>query len=68
MVTDDPAKALSLVQRGEDVVLIVSDLSVPPLGAQQGPGRLALMVGDSADPATQSAARAMDEELFSSRR
>jgi hypothetical protein len=67
MVTDDLDEALRLVQQGADVVLIVGEeTSVPPI--RQGTGRLAVMVGDPADPATRSAAGEMDEELFSTRR
>lgn len=67
MVTDDPVQALELVRQGTKVVLIVNgETVVTPI--DEGDGRLAIFVGDPSDPATQAAAREMDEELFSSRR
>ena len=72
MVTADPDEARAAVDRGEKVVLIVA----PPAGAPGDdrlgdahpdggrPGRLAVFVGDAADPAAWEAAAAMEGELF----
>lgn len=66
MVLDDPAAARTALAQGSDVVLILApDVEMadrqpgPP-----GPGRLAVMVGDPADPAVRRAAGEMDAELF----
>ncbi|HUE60018.1 MAG TPA: hypothetical protein VMO88_10580 [Acidimicrobiales bacterium] len=67
---------MDLVARGEDVVLIVAceagtdadDSAKPAIPPCHGPGRLAVLVGDAADPATVAAAEEMDNELFSTRR
>lgn len=63
MVTADPGEAEGALGRGEKVVLIV-----PPgaegAAAAARPGRLAVLVGDPADPAVWAAARAMTGELF----
>ena len=63
MVTADGEEAQAALERGERVVLIV------PGGTGCGapsavPGRLALFVGDPADPAVWDAASAMAVELF----
>ena len=61
MVTDDPEVALSAVARGCRVVLILGpDAPVTPAQA----GRLAVMVGDPADPAVRVAASEMEAELY----
>lgn len=63
MVVDDLEAALRLVGSGANVVVIL------PEGTQcgelsEGPGRLAVLVGDPEDPASREAASAMDAELF----
>ena len=72
MVTDDAAVAMELLARGVDVVLVVATDSgatpAPMNPSGQTRGRLAVMVGDTSDPATMAAAREMDAELFNSRR
>lgn len=62
MVVDDPAVAARMVGAGMDVVLIVGPGGDPV--AAEGPGRLAVMVGEASDPAVQAAAAEMDGELF----
>jgi hypothetical protein len=63
VLTDDPDRARALVAAGREVVLMVAPGSDPvPFGG--GPGRLAVIVGDPADPAVRAAAEAMDRELF----
>lgn len=65
-VVDDMAAASELVASGSDVVLLVAEDSEP--GAlPDGPGRLAVMVGDPGDPGTVAAAKAMYSELFARR-
>lgn len=63
VVVDDPDVAIRLVGAGANVVLIVSEGAVHG-EAPDGPGRLAILVGDPGDPATRAAAAAMDAELF----
>jgi hypothetical protein len=63
VVVDDAGSALALVAAGERVVLVVTP-DAPAVLDPGGPGRLAVMVGDPADPAVRAAARAMDAELF----
>jgi hypothetical protein len=66
MVVDDIATAFALVASGTDVVLMVpEDADCGPI--PEGPGRLAVMVGHPADPATRAAAEAMHAELFAPR-
>lgn len=61
MVTDDPEEALSALARGWRVVLIVRPGSPgPPARA----GRLAVLVGDPANPAVRAAAAEMEAELY----
>lgn len=63
VIVTDPDEALALAAAGSRVVFVVE----PGRGAPEWdvqPGRLAVMVGDPADPAVLSAADAMDRELF----
>jgi hypothetical protein len=60
--TADAEEAHQLSRSGIDVVLVVAPgaaVAEPP-----GPGRVAVLVGDPADPATQAAAAEMEVELF----
>ena len=66
MVVDDPATALALVAAGAKVVLVLPEGAQPGPLPEQGPGRLAVMVGDPGDPATLAAAEAMHSEIFPS--
>lgn len=50
MIVADPAEAARIVASGADVVLIV-DPSADPVPWPEGPGRLAVFVGDPDDPA-----------------
>jgi hypothetical protein len=63
MVTMDPDEAAAAVARGDRRVLVVApDAQV----ATAIPGRLAILVGQTDDPATLAAAVAMERELFAS--
>jgi F420-dependent methylenetetrahydromethanopterin dehydrogenase len=69
VVLDDPAAAAAATAGGADVVLIVAPSAGAPGGPAaavpgSGPGRLAVLVGDPADPAVRRAAEEMDAELF----
>ena len=72
MVTDDASVAMELLASGVDVVLVITGDSgatpAPMNHSGRTAGRLAVMVGDTSDPATMAAAREMDAELFNSRR
>ncbi len=64
MVVDDLEDARRLVAAGEAVVLLV-DVGAPPVtSVPPGPGRLAVLVGSTSDPASWMAAEAMAAELF----
>ena len=66
IVVDDVTAASDLVASGFDVVLVIPEGSDPgPL--PEGPGRLAVMVGDPLDAETRSASVAMYAELFAPR-
>ena len=67
VVVDDVITALELVASGSDVVLLLPP-GAKPGPFPDGPGRLAVMVGDPRDPETLAAAEAMYTELFSPRR
>jgi len=62
VVTADPAEARAGLARGDRVVLIVGPEGLPS-ALPARPGRLALMVGDPAEPEVRAAARAMEAEL-----
>ena len=63
MVVDEVDAAVEMVASGANVVLVIAEGNDPgPL--PEGPGRLAVMVGDLSDPATRMAAEAMHAELF----
>ena len=64
VVVDDVVEALRLRREGCDVVLIVTESAVVRDLGDEGPGRVAVFVGDPASPEVRDAARAMDEELF----
>ena len=64
VVVDDVTAALELVSSGSDVVLLLPP-GVVPGRFPDGPGRLAVMVGEPADPEAIAAAEAMYAELFS---
>lgn len=62
-VVDDVTAASELVASGFEVVLVVPEGSDPgPL--PEGPGRVAVMIGDPGDPEVRAAAEAMHAELF----
>jgi hypothetical protein len=61
VITDDLAAAGAALAAGRSVVLIVA--ADGPV-ADPGPGRMAVMVGDAADPAVRAAAEEMERELF----
>lgn len=63
MVVGNLSQAIELVRSGSNVVLVVPeeiDLGLLP----DGPGRLAVMVGDPGAPATWAAAESMAADLF----
>ena len=62
MVVDDAERAAALCRQGHDVVLIV--VSAGTAGRADGPGRLAVLVGDPTVAETRAAAAEMDAELF----
>lgn len=72
MVVDEAAVAARMVAAGTDVVLIVdAAVAIRPgilgpadTGTPCSPGRLAVVVGDPADPAVVAAAAEMEQELF----
>ena len=64
MVVDDPEAAAALVAAGSLVVLIAPPASAHPAWPD-GPGRMALLVGQPDDPSARAAALNMDRELFS---
>jgi hypothetical protein len=64
MVVDDPEDARRLVAAGEAVVLLVDEGAPPVSWVTAGPGRLAVLVGSTSDPASWVAAQAMAAELF----
>lgn len=66
MVVDDLSTALKLAVSGVNVVVVVPE-GVECGELPEGPGRLAVLVGDPADPASRAAAAAMDAELFPDR-
>ena len=66
VVVDDVAAAFELVSSGSDVVLLLRP-GVVPGRFPEGPGRLAVMVGEPGDPDAVAAAEAMYAELFSQR-
>lgn len=59
-MTDDPDEALAAAATGSPVVLIVA----PGRYAPARSGRLAVLVGDPADPAVRRAAAEMEAELY----
>ncbi len=61
MVTDDPDVAVSAAARGCRVVLILGPTA--PVSAARA-GRVAVLVGDPADPAVRTAAAEMEAELY----
>jgi NADPH-dependent ferric siderophore reductase len=63
VVTDDPGEALAAAASGGRVVLILAP-GAPVTPAQ--PARMAVLVGDPADPAVRAAASEMEAELFPS--
>ena len=63
MVVDEVAAAVGMVASGANVVLVIAE-GTNPGRLPEGPGRLAVMVGDLADPETRAAAEAMHAELF----
>jgi hypothetical protein len=63
----DPDVAAVLLGQGAGVVLVGTDWApwAPVLAAPRpAGGRVAVLIGDRADPAVAAAARAMAEELF----
>jgi len=64
VVVDDAEEAATLLRQGLDVVLILSEGDLPVDLRREGPGRVAVLVGDPASPVVRDAARAMYEELF----
>lgn len=63
MVVDDVEVARALAAAGERVVVVVAPEALP-VGELPLPGRMAVMVGQTDDPAVRLAAAAMDAELF----
>jgi hypothetical protein len=63
-VVFSPEEAADLMRRGTNVVLVLDPNAAPAVCPTGGPGRVAVMVGDSADPAVRAAAREMVAELF----
>jgi hypothetical protein len=61
---DDAATAADLLVRGVNVVLVVDPDACPVALPEEGPGRLALMMGRLTDPGVRAAAQAMAAELF----
>ena len=57
-------EAAELVQQGVNVVLVLDPGAGAVVGPTGGPGRVALLVGDTDDPAVMAAAREMAAELF----
>lgn len=66
VVVDDVGAAFELVSSGSDVVLLLAP-GVDPGPLPQGPGRLAVMVGEPGDADAVAAAEAMHAELFARR-
>lgn len=65
MVTENVSEAAELVRSGASVVLVVpAEVDLGPL--PDGPGRLAVMIGDPHEAGTRAAAEAMAAELFGS--
>jgi len=67
MMAEDVSVAFALVFSGSNVVLVIPE-GFDPGPLPDGPGRLAVMVGEPGDPATRAAAAAMDAELFGTER
>jgi hypothetical protein len=63
VVVDDVGAAFALVWSGSDVVLLLAP-GVDPGPLPEGPGRLAVMVGEAGDADAVAAAEAMYAELF----
>lgn len=66
MVVHDVGAAFAMVSSGSDVVLLLAP-GVDPGPLPEGPGRLAVMVGEPGDADAVAAAQAMYAELFPSR-